>query len=602
MFPPKVIVRSATSVDIYWSPPAQPNGIVTFYALLRVESQNQIRVFLEEDFHATDYNLVPGKTYMYFITVGTAAGNRSSETTVITMPDNTPANIPAPENVTVISATSIFVQWRGIAPSFGVIDQYRVLLNAGRDTAVDRGVGLETSVNITGLRPFTEYEVRVQACLMGVPNGCGTGPGVTVKTLEAPPSNMPAPEVTAAGPDIVDIIWGPPLNPNGEITQYMVYYREAGAAIELLINRIAATPDKLKYHIRHAGSELTPYTQYEYKVVANNSKGMTPSPWTPVRTMSAPPQGMSPAVSTVVGAFAVEVRWVPPTKKNGVISVYRIYYKKTQDDPTIPANTKSVTLSGSTIVTSISGLEPYSEYQLKLIAFNEAGNISSTWTTFKTGESSPAGLGSFDIERVTNGLAVILRWGPPVKPNGVITTYRIFEHGSSVAVFQGLNREFELRRLEPYKEYSVQLEACTSVGCTRSLPQPFYTAETAPESQPAPMMGAVTATTAVITWSRPSKANGRITVYEVYRKANARIQKRSISEAMVVYREYATEGDTFSYMDINLQPFTEYQYSIKAVNSQGGTVSPWQSVFTDQAPPAGVQPPQVNKQQHYLKQ
>ncbi|XP_052767673.1 usherin-like isoform X2 [Mya arenaria] len=592
VFAPKVIVRSATSVDIYWTPPTQPNGIVTFYALVRVESKNEIRVFLGEDFHATDYSLVPGKTYMYFITVGTQAGNRSSETTSVTMPDNTPTGIPLPENVTVMSATEIFAEWRGIPPENGIIDQYRVLLNAGRDTAVDRGVGLETSVMITGLMPFTEYNVRVQACLMGVPNGCGTGPGVTVKTFEAAPANMPAPMVESTAPDVVNVYWDTPLHPNGVIRQYLVYYRLAGTNVELLINRVGHTEDKT-YHIRHAGSDLSPYTQYEYKIVAGNSQGDVSSPWTLVRTKAAPPKGLTLPLITVTGAYSVQLRWVPPTQQNGEISMYKIMYKKVVNDPTIPDSIQTITVPGVTIHTSISGLQPFSEYKLMLQAFNSAGNISSTWTTFKTGESSPAGLGSFDIERMENGLAVILRWGPPVQPNGIITTYRIYVQESSVAVFQGLNREFELRRLEPFHEYSVQLEACTTAGCTYNFVQKFYTAETAPESQPSPMMGEVTATSAVITWTRPARANGRITVFEVYRKANARIQKRAISDPVVVHREFNTDADTFTYTDTNFQPFTEYQYSIKAVNSQGFTISPWQSLFTDQAPPGGVLPPQV---------
>ena len=591
VFPPKVIVRSSTSVNIYWSPPLLPNGIVVFYALIRVERNNQMHVFLEEDFHATDYSLFPGRNYMYFVTVGTRAGNHSSETTSITMPDNTPIDIREPHNVTVISATEMYVEWSPIPPESGVIDQYRVLLNAGREPAVDRGVGLDTSVSITGLMPFTVYEARIQACLQGVPNGCGTGPGVVVKTFEAPPSGLKAPTVKAIGPDIVDIHWEAPLHPNGDITQYLVYYRRIGESVQLLINRV----NQDIFIIRHAGSELAPYSEYEYKVVAANLKGDVSSLWTLIRTKPAPPRGLPQPFVMVTGAFSVKVQWVHPANPNGEISKYKIMYKKTEADPTIQDNTQSVIVNGSIIETSISGLQPYSDYQLRLQAFNPAGNVTSTWTSFKTGESSPSGLGTFNIERIDSGMAVILRWGPPVEPNGIVTTYRIYEHGSSVAAFQGLNREFELRRLEPYNEYAVQLEACTSAGCTRSFSQTFYTAETDPVGQAAPVMGQVTSTSVTLTWTRPTNSNGKILVYEVYRKMNSRIQKRDVdSDAVVVHRTFETDEDTFTYQDISLQPFTEYQYSVKASNSKGATSSPWQSVFTDQSAPDDVQPPVVS--------
>lgn len=577
-------------MDIYWSPPTKPNGVVIFYALLRSDVNNQIHVFLGENFHVTDYSLLPGKTYMYFITTGTKAGNTSSEASAITMPDNTPANIPAPGNVTVISATEIYVQWSAIPPSDGVIDQYRVLLNAGRQPAVDRGVGLDTEVSIRGLMPFTEYEVRIQSCLQGVPNGCGTGPGLIVKTYESAPVGLDAPSVLAYGPNIVDIQWKPPEFPNGIIAQYLIYYQQSGSSVQLLINRV----NNNTFHIRHAGSELTPFTDYEYKVVAGNSQGDVSSPWSKIRTKAAPPQGLPQPSVTVMGAFSVQLKWVHPAKPNGVINIYIVTYKKSLNDPTVPDNTDTVKINGSLTQTFIGGLDPDSEYKLQITAFNSAGNISSTWTKFTTGESSPSGLGQFDIEKIQSGMAVLLRWAAPVNPNGIVTTYRIFEEGSSVAVFQGLNREFELRRLEPFTEYSIQLEACTSAGCTRSSVQTFFTAETMPEGQTAPVIGKITHNSVTITWGPPAKANGRITMYEVYRRTKNRIQKRSVSDAVVVYRTTTTEGDSFSYTDTNVQPFTEYQYIIKASNSKGSIFGSWQSAFTSQAPPEGVQPPTVS--------
>ena len=590
VLPPKITVRSATSVDLYWTPPTQPNGIVVFYALMRSEKSNQMRVFLGEDFHATDYSLVPGRTYNYFVIIGTKAGNTSSDSTLVTMPDNTPTNIPEPLNVTVMSAVQIYVEWEPIPPEFGVIDQYRVLLNAGRQSAVDRGVGLDTFVIISNLLPYTQYEVRIQACLEGVPNGCGTGPGVIVQTFEAAPTFLEAPILETKGPNIVDITWSPPRHPNGVITHYLVYYRNYGSDIELLINRLGNDT----FSIRHAGSELSPFQQYEYQIVAGNSQGDVSSPWSLIRTMAAPPTGLPQPIITVTGGYSIDLQWSHPAKPNGIIHKYEITYKMLGGDPTILNNTESITVNGSLTKTSISGLKPYSDYQLVLHAFNSVGDISSPSTTFKTGESSPSGLGLFDIETIATGTAVILRWSPPVSPNGIITTYKIYEADSSVAAFQGLNREFELRRLEPYKEYSVQLEACTSAGCTRNFMQTFYTAETAPAGQPNPVTGNITSTSVTLTWHAPSDPNGKIQMYEIYRRTNTRIQKRSVTSPVIVYRTTDTDRDVFSYTDTNLQPFTEYQYSISASNSKGTTTSGWQSAFTTQAPPAGVQPPFVS--------
>lgn len=57
-------------------------------------------------------------------------------------------------------------------------------------------------------------------CLL---EGCGVGKGVYVCTLETSPEGLLPPEVTAVGPNILEIHWSPPKRPNGLITSYHVY-------------------------------------------------------------------------------------------------------------------------------------------------------------------------------------------------------------------------------------------------------------------------------------------------------------------------------------------------------------------------------------------
>ena len=53
--------------------------------------------------------------------------------------------------------------------------------------------------------------------------------------------------------------------------------------------------------------------------------------------------------------------------------------------------------------------------------------------------------GLFDIEKMSNGLAVILRWNAPTRPNGIVNNYLIYEDGNVNPIYQGLNRVFEYR-------------------------------------------------------------------------------------------------------------------------------------------------------------
>ena len=49
----------------------------------------------------------------------------------------------------------------------------------------------------------------------------------------------------------------------------------------------------------------------------------------------------------------------------------------------------------------------------------------------------------------------------------------------------------------------------------------------------------------------------------------------------------------YSDYDDRVRPYTEYQYMVSAVNSVGKADGPWASVFTKEAPPSGLQPPDI---------
>jgi len=86
------------------------------------------------------------------------------------------------------------------------------------------------------------------------------------------------------------------------------------------------------------------------------------------------------------------------------------------------------------------------------------------------------------------------------KPNGEITEYILHEEGSQFPLYRGLGREFVFLRLQPFTNYSVRLEACTSAGCTSASWQTVTTAEILPANQPAPSVGEVNSTTVTLRW------------------------------------------------------------------------------------------------------
>ena len=586
---PTVVVKNSTSVDVYWKPPRLMNGRLLAYTLTVRDVGRQVIAYNGTGLFTTVETLLAGRTYNFVLRVSTNGGRTDSPAYQITMPVATPLNVPPPHTANVISATEMLVSWTPVTED--VIGQYRVLLNVGQDTEVTTGVGTASSVTLLSLEPYTLYEVRLQACLLGVENGCGTSDAVYNRTFEAAPSGQNPPTLTALSSDTVKIDWEGPRDPNGVILSFRIFQRAEGATDnEILINQVGGDI----FSFTHGGQDLEPFTVYQYGIMAVNSQGQTEVNYAAVRTLQSPPTGLNPPTVTSRDAFSVVIHWDPPMELNGIISMYIVYYELVSVDSTV----KSVTVSGNKLNTSISGLEPYSQYSLQLEALNAAGSVSSTEIVVPTEQASPSGLQLFSVEAVHTGTAVILRWDPPTNPNGIITSYRVYEMSDRAnAIYRGVPRIFEFRRLQPYTEYLVQLEACTAAGCTIGEEQSIRTAEIAPSAQPTPSIGNVTSNSIVLKWYPPLKPNGRITAYEMYRRhSHPRIRRQATNLASaeeLVFRTLDTNATSYEFTDSNLRPYTVYEYKIRVINSRGFSDSPWQTIQTTQAVPEGLSPPEV---------
>ena len=550
--------------------------------------------FGQDALFTEDNSVQPSVTYNYKLEVRTGGGVTNSTAGSVKMPVQTPVGIPAPTVLQPAGPRAIYVEWDFPTTPNGAIDQYVLVLNGGTTNEIFQPQGQTSSATITNLKPYTVYDVRIQACLQGVPDGCGTGPGREVRTLEAAPEGQYQPRLIARGPSAVEVMWDSPAEPNGIIYQYRIHRRLLGITNNgLLINVV----DGETFIFTDAGPELKSYTEYEYRVTAVNRQGDTTSNWVKVRTLEAAPQVMDVPTITAIDAFSLSVKWEPPLSTNGIITYYQVEYRKASNDPTVQFPIYTATVPNSVTETSVSGLRPYSQYEIRIKAVNAAGEVASEWVKANTAQAAPSNVDLFEVEKISDGLSVILRWDEPGQPNGILTNYYIYEQGSTNSIYQGLNREFEFRRLQPYTEYSVQLEACTMGGCSKSEMQKIRTAEILPENQPPPSIGISNATHVTLRWTAPVDPYGKILRYKVIRRTAPRVVKRdttSYSPETIVYETDDTDMNEYQYTDSGLQPYTRYEYKIKATNSKGSVESPWQVVQTAQSAPEGLTSPMVS--------
>ncbi|XP_003419924.2 usherin [Loxodonta africana] len=585
---PRHIIINPTTVELYWSQPEKPNGLISRYHLRR----NGTLVFLggSEEQNFTDKNLEPNSRYVYNLEAETEGGSSTSDDYVVQTPVWTPEEIHSPYNVTVHGPYSIFVAWTPpgiLIPQMPV--EYNILINAGSEAPLISPVGHRHSTLLENLAPFTQYEIRLQACQNG---GCGVSSRMFGKTSEAAPMDLSSPALKALGPACIELTWTPPKKPNGVILSYFIHRRPAGIEEESLL--FVWSEGALEF--TDASNTLRPFTVYEYRVRAQNSRGSVESLWSSTRTLEAPPQDLPAPWAQATSAHSVLLNWTKPESPNGIITQYRVVYQERPDGPTFNISTvHAFTVLGTCYQAHLFGLEPFTTYHIGVVAANQVGEVSSPWTLVQTLESSPSGLSNFTVERKENGQALLLQWSEPTRANGVIKTYNVFSDG--ILEYTGFNRQFFFRRLDPFTVYTLTLEACTRAGCAHSASQPLWTGEAPPGSQLAPTVQSVGSTSVELSWSEPVNPNGKIIRYEVIRRCfegKAWGNQTILADEKIVFTEYNTERNTFMYNDTGLQPWTQYEYKINTWNSAGHTCSSWNVVKTKQAPPEGISPPEMS--------
>ncbi|KAI4829884.1 hypothetical protein KUCAC02_001544, partial [Chaenocephalus aceratus] len=330
---PRHLVINTSAVELYWDQPPRPNGHISQYRLNR--DGHTIFTGDHRDQNYTDTGLVLNRRYVYELQASTGGGTGVSDKYVIQTPVSCPTGIQPPHNVTVLGPHSVSLAWTPPAQLHSSQPvNYNILLNPGSDNALLHHAGPDLHLTVTGLQPFTAFYIRVQACQS---DGCGVGGEVYIRSLETAPEGLLPPTVKAAGASVLEIHWSPPQQPNGVITSYHIYRRPVGTEEELLVFIWSSGP--LEFF--DASPALRPFSFLQYRVRSYNSKGSVLSQWALAQTLQAEPQDMAPPTVTPTGAYSAHLKWSEPGQPNGLISHYRLVYKKHQQDPTL--NSTAVT-------------------------------------------------------------------------------------------------------------------------------------------------------------------------------------------------------------------------------------------------------------------
>ncbi len=182
-----------------------------------------------------------------------------------------------------------------------------------------------------------------------------------ISALPRPPTSLIVTETTATS---VTLTWDSG-NPE-PISYYVIQYRAKVSDNGFQeVDGVAST--------RYSIGGLSPYSEYEFRVMAVNNIGRGPPSGT-VETRTSEQAPSSPPLrvqARMLSATTMLVQWEPPEEPNGQIRGYRVYYTSDMHFP-LSAWQKHNTEDSS--LTTISGLVPDITYGLRVLAFTSVGD------------------------------------------------------------------------------------------------------------------------------------------------------------------------------------------------------------------------------------
>jgi len=298
----------------------------------------------------------------------------------------------------------------------------------------------------------------------------------------------------------------------------------------------------------------------------------------------------------VVNSSAVDIYWFQPTEPNGLVSAYRLYRSSSSAEAAL-----FYVGPPDVYTTADASVTPGVQYRYLLEARNAAGATNSSRVVVTVPVATPDSVPAITNLTALSSESVYVAWDAP-RPNSSIDQYRVLVNVESVSrrsewPAAATASSLVITGLRPYSWYSARLAACirgVSNGCgTNPASERVRTWEAAPQHQLPPSLTSTGPTTVVVSWQPPIGPNGVVRLYRIQRRQRARSASTS-SESGLLINVVNGSVHTFTDVGIDLRPFTLYEYSITAVNSEGEVSSNWTDVRTMEAAPQGMLPPVVS--------
>ncbi|XP_057200228.1 receptor-type tyrosine-protein phosphatase S isoform X3 [Triplophysa rosa] len=370
---------------------------------------------------------------------------------------------------------------------------------------------------------------------------------ITVKALPKPPG---VPQVTERTATSITLTWD---SGNPEPVSYYIIQHKTKHSEDSYkeIDGVATT--------RYSVGGLSPYSDYEFRVVAVNNIGRGP----PSEAIEAKTAEQAPSTAPrqvrgrMLSATTAIIHWDEPEEANGQVTGYRVYYTT---DPGLHVNQWEKQIVRTSNFLTIPGLTPNKTYYIKVLAFTSVGDgplSSDLQIIAKTGvPSQPT---DFKAEAKSE-TSILLSWNPPTQSgqdNQVVGYELLYKKGDDKEekrVSFEPTTTYLLKDLRPFTTYTFQLAARSKHGVGA------YTNEISAET-PQTLFAknfhvkAAMKTSVLLTWEIPDNYNPAQPFTILYDNGQS----------------VEVDGKLTQKLITNLQPETQYSFLLtNRGNSAGG--------------------------------
>ncbi|NXF07377.1 TENA protein, partial [Smithornis capensis] len=304
--------------------------------------------------------------------------------------------------------------------------------------------GHERTQDITGLKEGTEYEIE----LYGLSSGQRSQPiNAVATTVVGSPTGISFSDITE---NAATVSWTPPRS---RVDNFRISYVPVTGGTPNVV-----TVDGSKTRTKLV--KLVPGVDYNVSIIS--VKGFEESePISGIlKTALDSPSGL--VVLNITDSEALAT-WQPAI---AAVDNYVVSYSSEED----PEVTQMV--SGNTVEYDLKGLQPATEYTLRVHALKDTQRSESLSTQFTTGLDAPRDLSAIEVQSET----AVISWRPPRAPvTEYLLIYESIDGTVKELVLKPETTSYNLAELSPSTHYTVKLQALSGSLRSKTIQTIFTT-------------------------------------------------------------------------------------------------------------------------------